>query len=96
MDKCKAGRTGKLATANRGYIDLLMYKKEMRPLLFRKARDAFGAESHAWLEGQVQHVTSSFRIWSDEEKRDRTWQAGRRPYEIKWVNLLVEVVFGTD
>ena len=44
----------------------------------------------------MQHVTSSFRIWSEEEKKDRTWQAGRRPYEIKWVNLLVKVVFGTD
>ena len=73
-----------------------MYKKEMRALLFRKASNAFGPESHAWLEGQVQHVTSSFRVWSDEEKRERTWQAGRRPYEIKFVNLLVELVFGTD
>ena len=82
---------GAPATGNRGYIDLLMYKKEMRALLFRKASDAFGPESHAWLEGPVQHVTSSFRIWSDGEQRERTWQAGRRPYEIKWVNLLVEV-----
>ena len=81
---------GTPATANRGYIDLRMYKKEMRALLFRKASDAFGAESHTWLEGQVQHVTSSFRIWSDEEKRDRTWQAGRRPCEIKWVNLCTD------
>ena len=87
---------GSPATGNRGYIDLLMYKKEMRALLFRKASDAFGPESHAWLEGPVQYVTSSFRIWSDGEQRERTWQAGRRPYEIKWVNLLVEVLFGTD
>ena len=55
---------GAPATENRGYIDLLMYKKEMRALLFRKASDAFGPESHAWLEGPVQHVTSSFRIWN--------------------------------
>ena len=68
----------------------------MRALLFRKASDAFGSESHAWLEGPVQYVTSSFKIWSDGEERERTWQAGRRPYEIKWVNLLVEVLFGTD
>ena len=60
---------GTAATANRGYIDLLMYKKDTRALLFRKASDAFGPESHAWLEGEVQHVTSSFRIWSDEEKK---------------------------
>ena len=32
------------------YIALLMHRKEMRALLFRKASDAFGPESHAWLE----------------------------------------------
>ena len=64
-----------------------MYKKEMRALLFRK--------TSAWLEGEVQSVTSSFRSWREEERHARMWQAGRSPYEIKWINLLVEVVFGT-
>ena len=81
---------------NRGHIDLPACKQDMRTILFRKAEVLSGAESHERLEGQVRDLRWSIKSWYDAERTTRTWQTGRQPYEIDWVNLFIEVAFGTQ
>ncbi len=74
---------------------MLLFKRDLRSFLLRKAGSLFGESSQAWLEGPVAQHTQSFKAWKDAEATDRGWQAGRPHFEIAFLNLLVESVFRT-
>ncbi len=59
---------GSAATGNRGLIDLLLLKQNMRRVLLTKGQELFGATAHAWIDGKVATHTESFRAWFQQEE----------------------------
>ncbi len=85
---------GSAATANRGLIDLLLFKHSARRMLLAKGAELFGHS--VWVEDVVAMHTDSFSAWArQEDAGDVLWRSGRSAAEVAWLNMLVEIVFGT-
>ena len=86
---------GSASSANRGLIDLLMFKQQMRRALLAKGHLLFGSAAQDWIDGAVVRDTDSFALWlKQEQSGDRSWRSGRSAAEVAWLNMLAEVVFG--
>ncbi len=88
---------GTAASGNRGLFDLFLFKKQMRDMLVAKGRSMFADDTVHWIHNTVCKHMESFATWAEQEAtRDLTWRVGRKPSEIMWLNLLIEVVFGSS
>ena len=83
---------GTAATGNRGLVDLLVYKMQMRSVMLSEYD---WPESAQWVQTQVSEASASFKAWYEhEQSHNKSWRAGRELHENKWLTFFGDVVFG--
>ncbi len=60
--KCSA------SSANRGLIDLLLFKQQMRRVLLAKGHQLFGSAAQDWIDSAVARHNDSFTLWLKQEQ----------------------------
>ena len=82
---------GSASSANRGLIDLLLFKQQMRRVLLAKSHQLFGSAAQDWIDGAVARHTDSFALQQVQQSGDRSWRSGRSSAEVAWLNTLAEM-----
>ena len=95
---------GSPKSSNKGLCDLLVYKYAMKQQLFQRetplrANDILinvEVPFPKWVENEVDPRMKTFHAWSQNEKAQKhAWRAGRPASEVRWLNFVEDVVFGT-
>ncbi len=80
---------------NRGFLDLLLFKRSLRFHMFMKSMSVLGPESRAWLDGPVAQHTDGWGAWlKQEEAHDMSWRSRGTPAENVFIEFFTQAIFG--